>query len=109
MELHDMLTSDDVRALIGETVQEIIREELKNGWGKWGVYVTESIKDLLADRSSGHEDHETLQRDISIIRMDLALLKKEMQIKSGVWGLLGGMIPICMALGVWLLQTILSK
>ena len=99
---------DEIRVVVAETIKGIIQEELKNGWGKWGVYVTESIKELLADQLTGREDRHDVQRELSAIRMDLEVLKKEMQIKSGMWGLLGGAVPIIIGLLVYILQRLLS-
>ena len=58
-----------------------------NGWSTDGKVVLYQLKELKKDS----DDHgETLTR----IREDIAMLK----VKSGVWGLLGGSIPVAILL-----------
>jgi hypothetical protein len=44
--------------------------------------------------------HERLQEDVTKIREDVAVLK----FKAGVWGLLGGSLPVAIILILWLLK-----
>jgi len=55
---------------------------------------------LQRDRDwiEGHFD--SLREDISSLKVDVAMLK----IRAGIWGLLGGAIPIAIGIGVFLVN-----
>jgi len=44
----------------------------------------------------------TIQQCITSLKVDVAQLK----IKAGIWGLIGGAIPVCTAILVWLLRSL---
>lgn len=63
---------------------------------EWGRYQ----KLVLAELKRHSDGLESLENHISRLEIDIVSLK----IKSGVWGLTGGMIPVVIALVVELLS-----
>ena len=66
-------------------------------WTKYSFYVLKQIETLVAS----DEDHE---KRFNKINEDLVQLK----IKAGVWGLLGGAIPVLIGIGVFFLRTLIK-
>lgn len=64
-----------------------------NGWNEWSKYVLKELERL-------NVCYEKLDTRLDTITTDLALLKA----KAGVWGLLGGLIPVAMMIGWMLLK-----
>lgn len=64
-----------------------------DGWHEWSRYVLNELKRL-------NRNYEKIQRDIGVLRTDLATLK----VKSGVWGAAGAMVPIAIMLIIQLLK-----
>jgi len=69
-----------------------------------GVELTrEDIEDIavLKDAIPRMESKiDTLTDGVGTIKIDIAKLK----IKSGIWGAMGGAIPVAIILGVWLIR-----
>ena len=70
----------------------------KNGWAEWSRFV---LKEL--ERLNGCYDD--INEKVGLIREEIVALK----IKAGVWGLIGGMIPVAVGLMIYLLKEIISK
>ncbi len=70
-------------------------EHVTNGWNEWSKYV---LKELERLNSCYHEMDKKLNR----ITVDIAKLK----VKSGIWGLIGGAVPVVIGLGIWFLRTL---
>jgi hypothetical protein len=81
-------------------------EELNN-WGKWSKYVILTIDEIKRDLKTINskterfyvieeirEEIKLLQINIDKIRLEIIALK----IKSGIWGLIAGSIPIIILL-----------
>ena len=71
-----------------------------NDWGKWSKYVLLTIERL------DEEIHELRFNDVAEILVTVNKIHVEigkLQVKAGVWGLLGGAIPVVIGLGIWLL------
>jgi len=64
-----------------------------NGWDAWGKHVL-----LELERENGLI--EELRKAVAHIQSDVHLL----QWKAGVWGLLGGLIPISIIIVLWLVK-----
>lgn len=66
---------------------------VQNGWKEWSRHVLAELErhDRLLDRT---------REDVSEIRGDVKVL----HFKSGVWGAVGGMIPVVIAVAFWLLK-----
>jgi len=59
----------------------------ENDWNEWSKYVLNELK-------RHNKVQEKMQSDIASIKTDIALLK----LKSGLWGLAGGAIPVGIAI-----------
>ena len=59
------------------------RSDDNNGWDEWKNVVLRELKDIRT------EQKET-RSDVVNVRLDISRL----QIKSGVWGAIGGAIPV---------------
>ncbi len=66
-------------------------DEVLNGWGEWSRHVLAELERL--DRSVKEVDACGRR-----LEAELASLRAEVRVKSGVWGLLGGAIPVIIAL-----------
>lgn len=70
-----------------------------DGWDEWRNKVLgdlDGIK-LKIDRIDAMVDE---------VRIDIATTRTELRIKSGLWGALGGMIPILIGLLIWLVKIL---
>jgi len=65
-----------------------------NGWKEWSKFVLKELERL-------NECYETLDQKMDKLSKEVAMLK----VKSGVWGLIGGAIPVAVALAIWILRT----
>lgn len=72
-----------------------------NGWDRWQNYVLNELKRL-------NSSYEGIVGTMSNIRAnDLTKIKTEisaLKVKSGIWGLMGGMIPAIIAIIIWFLS-----
>ena len=64
-------------------------------WEKWSVFVLKELERL-------NDCYEESRREIVKIGKDIVLLK----VKSGVWGAIGAMIPICIGLLIYLTRSL---
>lgn len=60
-----------------------------DGWSEWGRHVLSELERLGSA-------YEGLRGEIQKIHVEIAQLK----VKSGMWGVLGGLIPVVIALGI---------
>lgn len=61
--------------------------KVTNGWNEWAKHV-------LAELVRLNDCYEGLRRDMGDLKAEVAGL----QVKSGVWGLVGGLIPAVLAI-----------
>ena len=64
-------------------------------WESWSKYVLKEVERL-------NDCYDGLSKEIVKIGKDIVGLK----VKSGMWGVIGGMIPICVALLIWLARSV---
>ena len=62
-----------------------------NGWNEWSRHVLHELERL-------NDNYTALDRRLAKLQQDFVALKTEFQIKSGLWGLLGGAIVAGIAL-----------
>lgn len=71
-----------------------------NGWNEWSRHV-------LAELERLNNCYESIKKDVSELRSEnLSKLKVEiakLKVRAGVWGVMGGAIPILIALSLWVL------
>lgn len=58
---------------------------------------------LLAENERFNENFLRIERSLSAIEKELASLKTEVKFKSGLWGALGAIVPICIAFIIFLI------
>jgi len=62
-----------------------------DSWREWGTYVLKEMKRLNTQIESLDNKVTSIKdQQISQLKIEIAMLK----VKSGVWGLIGGLIPI---------------
>ena len=66
-----------------------------DSWDEWRIYILKELKRQA-------EQNKQVIHKLDEVKTDIATLK----VKAGVWGLIGGMIPVVVILGIWLLKTI---
>jgi len=54
-----------------------------NGWNEWGKHV-------LLELERNDTSHGRIEKALQTIHTEIAMLK----VKSGIWGLIGGTIPV---------------
>ena len=59
---------------------------MENGWNEWSKYVLASVDEI--------------KKDVKKLVTDVATLK----VKAGIWGLVGGGIPVIILIGVYLIR-----
>lgn len=64
-----------------------------NGWQEWSNYVLKELERL-------NDCYDKLDSSVQNIHTEIAMLK----VKSGVWGAVGGAIPIGIGLAVWFIK-----
>ena len=66
--------------------------------------VSEALRFLL-QRMDAVEKNARIAAEIGVkIREDISALK----VKAGIWGLIGGSIPIVIGLGIWVLRRLIQ-
>lgn len=68
-----------------------------DGWKEYQVHVLAELKRLNGSYIGLDEKVDKLCKDIAVLK-----------VKSGIWGLMGGIIPIIIFLGIWILQGIIG-
>ena len=82
-----------------EDLEKLLEEFKKvagnsNGWQENKLYIKSMLKDLK-------KDIESIENKITEIKVDIAGLK----VKSGVWGVMGGLIPALMMILYLIFRT----
>jgi len=88
--------------------EEITKMEVE-GWGEYRKLILAELERLA--RSIGDIDRKMdlfrndevakIRKEISDFEIKLATLKTTVDLKSGVWGAIGGMIPAVIAALIW--------
>ncbi len=67
----------------------------EEGWNTWSKYVLKELERLNNVAEAMNAKLDKVITDITVLKM-----------KAGVWGLIGGMIPILIALCFWMIQKL---
>jgi hypothetical protein len=70
---------------------------MSNDWKEYQIFVLEELGRL-------NNNIEKLETTINSISKDTAVLK----VKAGMWGLIGGAIPVLIALGIYVLNNLIK-
>ena len=73
-----------------------------NGWHEWQKYVLKAIEKQDEKTGKIFDKIDALKIDIASLKVDVSALK----VKAGVWGLIGGAIPVILWLGIWFLRSV---
>jgi len=71
-----------------------------NGWAEYRKLVLKELEDL-------HTTSDKIKDELNAIKNEQAKIKEEiatLKVKSGVWGMMGGAIPVIIALVLWLMK-----
>jgi len=66
----------------------------ENGWTEWSKYVLKTLEET-------NEDVKVIRQDVSKLFTEIAMLK----VKAGIWGAMGGAIPVVVLLLVWMVKN----
>lgn len=66
----------------------------EDSWFAWSKHV---LMQLETDAKCMRE----IKQELTKIKVEIGQLK----VKSGIWGLIGGAVPVAIGLAVWLLKT----
>ena len=69
-----------------------------NGWQEWSKHVLAELK-----RLSDSYDKLDSKFDEQFNKLSVEIAK--LKVKAGVWGMLGGALPVVIGLLIWLLQS----
>lgn len=69
-------------------------ERNTNGWSKWENHVLLELKRL-------NECHGDVNTKLDALMKEVSALK----VKAGIWGVIGGAVPVIIGLGVWVLTA----
>ena len=71
----------------------LIPLQANDSWGAWANHVLKTMEDQASDIKE-------IRNSINGIQVEIAMLK----VKSGMWGAMGGMIPVLVALMWWIME-----
>ena len=69
-------------------------------WGEYQQLVLSELTRLSGDVKMIHEALTKFQKDNAALERDIKIELAILKVKAGVWGLMGGAIPIVIALAV---------
>lgn len=64
-----------------------------NGWREWSRYVLKELERLNVCYNELDHKMSTLLKEVTILK-----------VKSGMWGMIGGAVPVMVMLAIWLLK-----
>jgi hypothetical protein len=81
-------------------MKDEMRDVSDNSWYAWSKTV------LLQLEQDTHklDKHEACLQEVKRLVTDLRIDVAQLKVKAGIWGLIGGIIPVAIGLGVWLLK-----
>jgi hypothetical protein len=75
-----------------------------NGWEKWSNYVIAELKRIGNTQEYMKEKQDSMNNTVTELRISVAKLDTQFKVKSSIWGLIGGALPIIIILGIWLIK-----
>ena len=81
-----------------------------NGWSQWAKHVLRELKRLSESQEKMSErfskDIMKLRDDVNEDVLDIKTDIARLQVKAGIWGLIGASIPVAVGLGIWVLKAV---
>lgn len=85
--------------------------EVKN-LDQWRGYVVRALEDLCKDTIANKESINNIDSKITDLAdaftekfLAMSNQLSELNVKSGVWGAIGGLVPVVLAIVIWLITT----
>lgn len=72
-------------------------EAPQNGWNEWSRHV-------LAELTRLNKEQEVLYQQMKKIQQEVTILKTELRIKAGIWGVIGAAIPLIVLIALKFLK-----
>ena len=80
-------------------------EESNNGWHEWGKFVLKELERLnkvISDLMNAYnQELKGIRADISKMEVNNSKDITALKVKSGVWGLIGGLIPVLITVALF--------
>lgn len=80
----------------------MVQNNEENSWHEWSMYVLKELERLNEEVTKLRDG---TQKRMMRISNEVAALK----VKSGIWGALGGLIPIVVILAIWFVTNHVDK
>ena len=64
-----------------------------NGWDEWRNFVILELQRIS-------QTHQELAAEVKTLRVEAARELAALKTKAGIWGLLGGLLPVLVAIGI---------
>ena len=65
-----------------------------NGWNEWGKHVLSELKRF-----------NDWNNDLAETQTKILVQVSALKVKAGIWGLIGGAIPVAIGLAIWFLKS----
>ena len=75
-----------------------------DGWKKWSIYVLKELERLNICYIEMSKNIEELKEDMNYSKRNFFVFKKEINIKTGIWGIIGGAVPVAVGLAYYFLH-----
>jgi len=66
-----------------------------NGWNEYEKLVLHQLRELNEKADTNLEEHKEIVKDIAALK-----------VRAGITGFLGGLLPVVIGLGIWLLKSL---
>lgn len=83
-----------MKKLINKLSKDINMGADTNGWIEYRALILSELKTLNTEVTSMREEQVKIREDIATLK-----------VKSGIWGLAGGLIPVLITLAVYFFKT----
>lgn len=95
---------------------DIAQEAENNGWSKWQIHVLNELKrnadnndkrqgELTQLRSAMAVQFTAVREEVANVKISIAADIAALKVKAGIWGVIGGAIPVSLVLLIWLIQN----
>ena len=77
---------------------------LTNGWTEWSKHVLKKLEELEKHDKDTQDAIDLFKNEINKILTEIKVEVAMLKVKSGIWGLIGGLIPVAIAIVYILLK-----
>ena len=79
-----------------------------NGWDAWKNAILISLEDQKHCNEETNKKIELLSDKINSYLVAFRVHEREMKVKSGIWGIIGGSIPILIGFGIYIIKELMK-